>query len=553
MEDGVIRQATVRGSKSQPRVIGLDLGTSNTCAGFADGRIPRIIPTERGHTLLPSVVGFAGDACLVGHAARERLLIHPAETVYGTKRLIGRPYHAPQVQRLLPHFSYKIVEGRQGLAAVRIEDRIIEMSEVSAILLRQMARYAAEHLQGPIDGAVITVPAYYPQSQREAVRRAAQEAGLDVWRLVNEPTAAALAYGIGRSLDQKVLVFDLGGGTFDVSILEIQNGTFHVLATGGDGFLGGVDFDLRLLEYLLSRFEEEEGVSLREDPVVVQRVLMAAEVAKCDLSLLQHAEVRLPFVTTRRGQPVDLLLHVNRQILNKHTEDLIDRCIQYVDNVVAEAGLRHSEIDEVLLAGGQTRMPALQARLERHFGKAPRKGLHPDEVVAQGAALLARSFGTTEGIRLLDVLSVPIGIARRNPNRVVPDFEIVLDRNRVLPHHATVTCDTTEDHQTEMQVEFFQGYRADLRETEYVGTVHVSGLPRAPAGRVTVFLDVTMTTEGRLEVRAHGGDPAQAVLLPLRVEPPAFWTATESPRSNVQTRPDEAAKPAGLFARLFGR
>lgn len=549
---------THRGSsKAVPRVIGIDLGTTNTCAGYADGRIPRVIPTEGGHNLLPSVVGFVRGRCLIGQPAKEQLLINPADTVYGSKRLIGRPYHSPQVQSLIEHFAYRIVEGEAGLAAVEVGGKVRELTEISAILLKQISRYVEAHLGGALDGAVITVPAYYPESQREAVRRAAREAGLDVWRLVNEPTAAALAYGVGRNIDQKVLVFDLGGGTFDVSILEIHGGTFHVLATGGDGFLGGVDFDIRLLNYLLDRFEEEEGVSLREDPVVVQRVLSAAEVAKCDLSLLQHVEIRLPFVGMRRGHPLDMVLHVNRQILNKLTEDLVDRCVQYVDQVLEQAGLEHGDIDEVLLAGGQTRMPMLQGRLERHFGKPPRRGLHPDEVVAQGAALLARSFGTSDGLRLLDVLSVPIGVARDTPERraggELPGFEVVLERNTVLPHAASVEVSTSEDDQVEIIVDLFQGHTADLLEADYLGTVRYEGLPRGPAGKHSVMLELALDVEGLLKVTAHRGDPSKATELPLVTRPPDYLKEKGRAPRRVVAQTAEPSRSPSLLSRIFSK
>ena len=549
---------------AKARVIGVDLGTTNTLAAFTDGRIPRVVPTERGHNFLPSVVAFAGERVLIGHPAKEQLLINPRDTIYGSKRLVGRPFHGPQVQSLLQHFAYPIVEGKRGEAAVNVGGRVRELTEISSILLSQIARYASAHLGGPLDGVVISVPAYYPLSQREAVRRAGADAGLDVWRLVNEPTAAALAYGIGRNLDQRVLVFDLGGGTFDVSVLEIQGGTYQVLATGGDGFLGGVDFDIRLTEHLIDRFEQEEGVIIRDDPVVVQRVLNAAEVAKCDLSLLQHVEVRLPFVCERRGKPVDMVLHLSRQVLNRLTDELIERCARTVDEVLANAGLKHNQIDEVLLAGGQTRMPLVQARLERQFGKLPRRGVNPDEVVAQGASLLARSLGTADGVRLLDVLSVPIGIGRLTPNSLV--FEAVLSRNATLPHEAKVDVTTTQANQTTIDVDLFQGAARDVRELEYLGTVHIDGLLRGPAGaqRVTVLMHID--AEGILSVKAAmpGGSivklpviagtprlspepqrmtPSDAQGLPVAV---AVSSSASQPRA-VGTR------PMRIFDRIFKR
>ena len=530
------------------RVIGIDLGTTNTLAAWADGRVPRILPTERGHNLLPSVVAFVAGAdgnekVLVGHSAKEQLLIRPRDTVYGGKRLVGRPFHSPQVQGLAQRFAYEIVEGKHGQAAVRVNGRVHELTEISAILLQQIARYARASLGGPVDGVVISVPAYYPLSQREAIRRAGAEAGLDVWRLVNEPTAAALAYGIGRNVEKRVLVFDLGGGTFDVSILEIAGGTYQVLATGGDGFLGGVDFDIRLTDHLIERFEAEEGMSIRDDAVVVQRVLSAAEVAKCDLSLLQHVEVRLPFVGEKRGRPVDMALHVSRAQLLKLTEDLIERCIVIVDDVLRHAGLRTDEIDEVLLAGGQTRMPAVQSRLEKQFGKPPRRGVNPDEVVAQGAALLARSLGSAE-LRLLDVLSVPIGVGRSGRGDV--RFEEVLRRNITLPTDAVIEA-SLEGNAPFLDV--FQGSSADPVKNEYLGTLRLEGLPRTQS---RVPLRFHLDAEGLLEVTADLGGEKRRIPL-VAGQPTLSVGGAPIPVESTKTNPPDPKKPTGILHRLFGR
>jgi molecular chaperone DnaK len=545
------------------RVVGIDLGTTNTLAAWTDGRVPRVIPTERGNSLLPSVVAYAGERVLIGQPAKEQLLINPHDTIYGSKRLVGRPFHSRQVQALQKKFAYEIVEGRDGFSAVRAGGRVHELTEISSILLSQISRYASAHLGGPLEGVVISVPAYYPLSQREAVRRAGKDAGLDVWRLVNEPTAAALAYGMNRSVDQRILVFDLGGGTFDVSILEIGGGTFQVLATGGDGFLGGVDLDIRLTDHLIERFEKEEGVSIREDAIVVQRVLNAAELAKIDLSLLQHAEVRLPFVTTRRGKPVDMVLHVSRQILNALTEDLIERCAQIVDEVLAHAGLTHRDIHEVLLAGGQTRMPAIQARLEKQFGKPPKKGVNPDEVVAQGASLLGRSLATGgDGVRLLDVVSVPLGIGRRGSSAV--HFEPIMPRNATLPTEAKVEVSTSYDGQTALDIDLFQGQVRDVRLADYLGTVRYEGLPLAPAGQERVALAIHVDAEGLIEVKgSHSVAPARRLPLlaktpTLKLEPTHLTDTTSGtiavpPGTARPTGPQGTAAKAGLLQRLFRR
>jgi molecular chaperone DnaK len=538
------------------RVIGIDLGTTNTLAAWTDGRVPRVIPTERGNHLLPSVVAFAGERVLIGQPAKEQLLINPADTIYGSKRLVGRPFHSAQVQSLRQRFAYEIVEGKDGLAAVRAGGKVHELTEISSILLSQIARYTGAHLGGPPDGVVISVPAYYPLTQREAVKRAAKEAGLDVWRLVNEPTAAALAYGMSRNVSQKILVFDLGGGTFDVSILEISQGMFQVLATGGDGFLGGVDFDIRLTDHLIERFEQDEQVSIRDDAVVVQRVLNAAELAKIDLSLLQHAEVRLPFVAQRKGKPVDLLLHVSRQMLNQLTDDLIERCAHTVDEVLAHAGLTHKDIDEVLLAGGQTRMPGIQARLEKQFGKPPKKGVNPDEVVAQGAALLARSLGASDGLRLYDVLSLPVGIGRRGQSNMF--FEPVMPRNAALPAEGRAEVATHVDGQQFIEVDLFQGASRDIKSADYMGTVRVDGLPPAPAGTHRLQLTIRVDAEGIVDVKgAVGSHPAKK--LTLHAKTPTLKVEQQNdPSSSSIALPKSGpqgtvAQKPGLLQRLFGK
>jgi molecular chaperone DnaK len=533
------------------RVIGIDLGTTNTVAAFADGRVPRVIPTEKGQNLLASVVAFVGDRVLVGQPAKDQLLLHPQETVYGAKRLLGRAFHSPQVAKLRARFAYPIVEGERGLAAVNVGGRVRSLTEISAILLRQIGLYAAHHLGGPIDGCVISVPAYYPEGQREAVRLAAKEAGLDVWRLVNEPTAAAIAYGVGRGVEQRVLVFDLGGGTFDVSILEIGGGTFQVLATGGDGFLGGVDFDIALADHLLESFTHHEGIDLSSDATVSQRILSASEQAKIDLSLLQHSEVRLPFVAEKRGKPVDLWLKVDRAMLQQLTEPLIERALVIVDRALKDAGLKPSDIDEVLLAGGQTRMPRIQQRIEEFFGKPPRRGVHPDEVVAQGAALLARSLAQGDDLRLIDVLSVPIGFGGVRGGH--PFFEPIIARGTTLPHEETMLLPTTTDGQTAFELDLFQSTTADLTDAEYMGTLLYDGLVPDRKGARALHLDFHLDADALLTVRAHHGNRNASVQLrPVR-RPRDYLDDLELSSTTAANRIVSSEQSRSLLARFFGK
>ncbi len=537
---------------SSPFCVGIDLGTTNTCAAFADGRIPRVIPTERGHNLLASVVAFVDGKTLIGQPAKDQLLINPAETVYGSKRLIGRAYHSREVQQLKERFAYHIVEGTRGRCAVQIGDDVHQLTDIAAILLRQIATYAETHKGQTVDGVVITVPAFYPQSQREAVRQAGKRAGLDVWRLVNEPTAAALTYGLGRHEDQKILVFDLGGGTFDVSIVETAGTMFQVLATGGDGFLGGVDFDIRITEYLLDKFEKDTGVVVRDDSTVVQRILNAAEVAKCDLSALQHTEVRLPFVAQKRGRPLDLTERIDRKFLVELTDDLVTRCMTEVEAALSRAGLAEDDIDEVVLAGGQTRMPAIQDKLHQLFGRPPRRGVHPDEVVAQGAALLAKSLGQSDGIRLLDVISVPIGAAVRKTDDDTPAVKYVIESNIPLPLDASIEIPTTQDNQTEMEIDIFQGFSTDVTEAEYIGSVLYDGLPLGPAGARAVVLTFSVDVGGILSIKAHHGNDRAARRLPLVGRHPDYLESLVWQRMDEDTQ--EFKKPEiSLLRRLFGK
>ncbi len=532
------------------RTLGIDLGTSNTCAAYADGRVPRMIPTERNSNLLASVVAFDGDKVLLGQPAKEQLVMRPESTVYGSKRLLGRAFHSAQAQRLRQHFAYPIVEGERGRCGVEIEGEKKSLTSISALLLEQIARYALRELnEDGLEGVVITVPAHYPLSQRLAVKQAAEAAGLDVWRLLNEPTAAALAYGIGRE-DQRLMVFDLGGGTFDVSILEVNDGTFHVLATGGDGFLGGVDFDIALGEHLMREFAEETGIRLQDDRTVAQRVLGAAEATKIDLSVMMHTEVRLPFVAHKRGKPVDLVRPVSRPEFEMLTRGLVDRCFAVAERVMRDAGMKLGDIDEVLLAGGQTRMPLIQAEITRRFGKAPRKGVHPDEVVAQGAALLARSLAGSRRLQLLDVLSVPLGVARRQDDGSMKVVELVAG-NATLPHEAEMVIDTWVDDQQVMEIDLYQGHSSDPASSEYLGSVLYDALPLGPAGTRSVFLSVHLDTEGLLAIRAHHGNEHAARELPLVARAPAYLDEADDEVADEWEAPPNTM--SGILQRLLKR
>src|SRR6266851_2623423 len=345
----------------KPRILGIDLGTTNTCVASIRNKIPKVVPTDRGNLVLPSVVAYtAKNEWLVGAVAKDQIVTNPLNTVYGAKRLIGRQYSSRVVQELKNYFTYQIVEGPNGEAAVNLGGRTYTLPQISSFVLKQVKTIAEQFMGGQIDAAVISVPAYYNDNQRQAVKEAGRLAGFDVKRIVNEPTAAALAYGFNRGLAQKILVYDLGGGTFDVSVLHINGNVFEVLATGGDTFLGGVDFDNRVIDYVLEKFSEENKIDLSQNPIAMQRIKNAAEAAKIDLTLIPNVVIELPYIDERKGKPLDLRLSLHREQLNALTADLVDRTFEICDQVLKEKGIRRTEIEEVILVGGQSRMPLVQ-------------------------------------------------------------------------------------------------------------------------------------------------------------------------------------------------
>ena len=465
----------------RPRIIGIDLGTTNTLVASVKNRIPKIVPTDRGNLVLPSVVALSVKGeLLVGGVAKDQMVTNPTNTLYGTKRLIGRKYQSRVVEDLKGYFKYDIVEGPDGDAAVTLGGRVYTLAEVSSFILKQIKTMAEQFLGGPIDEAVISVPAYYTDSQRQAVKEAGRLAGFNVKRIVNEPTAAALAYGFNRGLDQKILVYDLGGGTFDVSVLHLTGNVFEVLATGGDTFLGGVDFDNRVVDYVLEKVWEESKIDLSGNPIAMQRIKNAAEAAKIDLTLIPNVLIDLPFLEERKGKPVDVRIPLTRENLNALTMDLVDRTFELCDRVLAEKGINRSEIDEIILVGGQSRMPLVQQRIQEHFGKPPRKGVHPDECVALGAALLAESLGSIDAVTLLDAVSMPIGYALPN-GRV----RRVIDKNTIIPVVKSFRLPPPKDPGAPfIEIDIFQGDSDLLVDNEYLGTLKV---PAESAGRKIDF------------------------------------------------------------------
>jgi len=529
------------------RVVGIDLGTTNTLVASVKNRVPRIVPTDRGNLILPSVVSLTpkGDI-VIGGVAKDQMVTNPRNTVYGAKRLIGRKYDSKVVQQLKSYFTYDIVPGPSGEAAVDLGGRVYSLPEISAMVILQAKTIAEQFLGGPITEAVITVPAYYNDNQRQAVKEAGTLAGLTVKRIVNEPTAAALAYGFNRALDQRVLVYDLGGGTFDVSVLQLAGNVFEVVATGGDTFLGGIDFDNRIIDYVLEAFKTETKLDLSKSPIAMQRVKNAAEAAKIDLSLMQNVVIELPFVEERKGKPVDLKVPLSREQLNALTRDLVDRTFEICDEVLTEKGIMRSSIDEIILVGGQSRMPLVQQRIQQHFGKPPRKGVHPDECVALGAALLAESMDQIDSVTLIDALSMPIGYGLPTGR-----FRKIIDKNHRIPTVKSFRVPPPPKPGSPLiEIDIFQGDSEFIVDNEYLGTV------KLPASATGKRIDFKLDEESLLHVEVEEAGEPKEVKLATRDTPEMLKKAIADDLAK-RTQADERAvvEKGGIFSsikRLLG-
>jgi molecular chaperone DnaK len=474
---------------------------------------------------------------------------------------VGRPFASPTVQACRDRFHYEIVEGAGGAAAVRFAGRDYSLQQVAALILKELREMASQALGEAIERAVVTVPAYYNDHQRSAVREAGQLAGLSIERIVNEPTAAALAFGYGKALDKRVLVYDLGGGTFDASVLEIQGDVYEVVSTGGDTFLGGVDFDAQLVDHLVYAFMEVHGFPPPDDRVVWQRIRDAAEETKVALSSSERAVARVPYLCkSPAGKDIALEVEVTRAELEALTERLVDRTIAVCREVLAEKGLGAQDVHEVLLVGGQSRMPLVWRKIKAEFGRDPNKSVHPDEAVALGAALLADSFTRIDAVVLIDVLAMGIGVGLPG-GRMAP----VLPRNTKLPAKKAYELGTTRDGQTELELQVFQGDSPKVSECEYLGTVRVPNLPARPRGGVKVAVEFALGPEGILKVTARDLATGQVTEAQF-----ATVDSPESIRSKLQlpeapsapkgARPLETVPPSHaaadrkrLFGRLFGR
>ncbi len=482
-----------------PKVIGIDLGTTNSCVAVMEGGDPSVITNAEGSRITPSVVAISESGeRLVGQIARRQAITNPENTIFAIKRLIGRRYDDPEVQKAMKVLPYKIVKADNGDAWVEIRGKKYSPAEVSAMVLQKMKQTAEDYLGEKITEAVITVPAYFNDAQRQATKDAGRIAGLDVKRIVNEPTAAALAYGLDKKKDEKIAVFDLGGGTFDVSILEIGDGVVEVKATNGDTFLGGEDFDQRVIDYLADEFKKDQGIDLRKDRMALQRLKEAAEKAKCELSTVTETDINLPFVTADQSGPKHLNMKLTRAKLEALCADLLDRLDGPCVTALKDAKLTTKEIDEVVLVGGMTRMPAVGARVKKLFGKEPHRGVNPDEVVAIGAAVQGAVLsGDVKDVLLLDVTPLSLGI-----ETLGGVFTKLIEKNTTIPTRKGQVFSTAADNQSAVTIRVFQGEREMAGDNKLLGQFDLVGIPPAPRGVPQVEVTFDIDANGIVHVGA---------------------------------------------------
>jgi molecular chaperone DnaK len=490
------------------RVIGIDLGTTNSCVAIVDGGTPTVIPNRGGYKTTPSMVAIteAGKR-LVGHIAKRQAITNAENTVSAAKRLIGRKWNSSQVKNAVLTSSYRIVEGPHADVRIQLRDSSYSVSEVSAMVLQEMRVIAEDFLGESVSKAVITVPAYFNDNQRQATRDAGQIAGLDVIRIINEPTAAALAYGFGKNLEKLVAVYDLGGGTFDISILEIgAHGVFKVIATAGDTFLGGEDFDARIIDWLVQSFKEQHEIDLRQDRMALQRLKDAAEKAKCELSSVKETEINLPFIiSSGRNEALHLQQTISRETLETLCEDLVERTVEICRQTMLDAKLDKDEIEDVILVGGMTRMPRVQEAVGGFFQREPCKGVHPDEVVALGAAIQGAALvDDTQEMILLDVTPHALGIMTFGSL-----FEELIPQNTTVPTARTKIFTTSRDNQTAVKILVMQGESQRAEENELLGEFILTGLRRAPKGQVEIEVTFEINADGIVSVAAKDLETGQ--------------------------------------------
>src|SRR5688572_27900274 len=495
------------------KVIGIDLGTTNSCVAVMEGKTPKVIENAEGARTTPSIVAFTDDGeRLVGQPAKRQAVTNPEKTIFAVKRLIGRRYDDPMVEKDKKLVPYDIVRASNGDAWLSDGSNQYSPSQISAFILQKMKETAEAYLGAKVEKAVITVPAYFNDAQRQATKDAGKIAGLEVLRIINEPTAAALAYGLDKKTAGTIAVYDLGGGTFDISILEIGDGVFEVKSTNGDTFLGGEDFDAKIIDYLAEEFKKEQGIDLRRDKLALQRLKEAAEKAKIELSSSVQTEVNLPFITADASGPKHLNIKLTRAKLEALVDDLIQRTVEPCKAALRDAGLKASEIDEVILVGGMTRMPKVIETVKQFFGKEPHRGVNPDEVVAVGAAIQGGVLkGEVKDVLLLDVTPLSLGI-----ETLGGVFTRLIDRNTTIPTRKSQVFSTAEDGQTAVTIRVFQGEREMAADNKMLGQFDLVGLPPAPRGVPQV--EVTFDIDANGIVNVHARDKGTGKEQQIRIQ-----------------------------------
>jgi len=485
-------------AKNSGKIIGIDLGTTFSAVAVMEGGNPKIIPTREGTNTFPSIVAFKGKEVTVGDPARRQMVLNPKTTIHSVKRFVGRKFSDAAVKKAMKYVQYDIVEGKDGMAVVEVDGKKYTPQEISAKILTKAKEDAEDYLGEKIKRAVITVPAYFDDSQRQATKQAGEIAGLKVERIVNEPTAAALAYGLDKKKTETIAVYDLGGGTFDISILEIGEGVFEVKSTNGDTFLGGNDFDNAVMDWIIAEFKKEQGVDLSKDTQALQRIKDASEKAKKELSSSQQTEINQPFITQGEAGPLHLSLTLTRAKLEELTDDLVQRSIDPCKKALKDAKLKPSDIDEIILVGGQTRMPKVQEEVKKFFEKEPHKGVNPDEVVAVGAAVQAGVIGgDVTDVVLLDVTPLTLGLETLGGVRTP-----LIERNTTVPTSKAQTFSTAADNQTQVEINVLQGEREMAVDNKSLGRFILDGIPPARRGMPQVEVTFDIDSNGILNVTA---------------------------------------------------